>query len=168
MTFRSKHNFPPCDFIVHATCVVPLLRTFEPTLAGCGCRKPCFTTEVEVKFIRVDMPILCCQVQSIQKATYLWDNDARIQDNITAEMWVVEYIWLCSYQNHNTVQNVAEHKQLNVNSMVCRKSRTSILSSQDSDMNVWVIFLFRRMTRLTVSLAEQPEEIYIQKPAYDR
>ena len=24
------------------------------------------------------------------------------------------------------------------------------------------------MTRLTVSLAEQPEEIYIQKPAYDR
>ena len=53
--FRSKHNFPPCDFIVHATCVVPLLRTFEPTLAGCGCRKPCFTTEVEVNVIRVDM-----------------------------------------------------------------------------------------------------------------
>ena len=26
----------------------------------------------------------------------------------------------------------------------------------------------RKLTRLTVSLAEKPEEIYIQKPAYDR
>ena len=59
--------------MVHATCVVPLLRTFEPTLEGCGCHKPCFTTDVEV--------------QSIQKATYLWQNDARIQDNITSEMY---------------------------------------------------------------------------------
>ena len=34
------------------------------------------------------------QVQSIQKATYLWDNDARIQDNITKEMYVLANFWI--------------------------------------------------------------------------
>lgn len=40
----------------HATCVVPLLKTFEPTQKGCKCRKPCFTTEIKVKMVPIVKP----------------------------------------------------------------------------------------------------------------
>ena len=54
-------------------------------------------------------------------------------------MWVVEYIWLWSYQNHNTVQNVSKHKHLQTCECIdLQKIKSSILSSQDSDMNACV------------------------------